>query len=223
GYLVRRRKLGTFVAAPRTQSAALAINDIEADVRAMGLAYRYALAGRDLRPPTAAECDGLQRPPVPERAVPELDVPQVLALEGVHFAGPDPFCLETRIINPEAAPRALTHDFRQTAPGAWLRAEVPWTSADHVIRAGARPVWKSPAARCWEPIGSRWCARPIPARCISCRRNSPPVRATPPDPAHDGAWCNATPAPLIPPTVPRKPCRVESGRVQVNGCGISGL
>lgn len=151
GYLVRRRRLGTFVAAPRAQSAALAINDIEADVRALGLEYRFALVGRDLRAPTPGECDELDRP---GGAVERPGL--VLALDGVHFAGPDPFCHEARIINPAAAPRAPDQDFRAIAPGAWLRAEVPWTSADHIIRAvGAEPrlarhLGVAPGAPCLE-------------------------------------------------------------------------
>jgi GntR family transcriptional regulator, histidine utilization repressor len=59
----------------------------------------------------------------------------VLALQGLHHAGDQPFCHETRIINPLAAPAALTQDFRSTAPGQWLLREIPWTSAEHRIRA----------------------------------------------------------------------------------------
>lgn len=125
GYLVRRKKLGTFVAQPMAQSAVMAIADIEAEVQALGLPWRFDLTLRDLRPPRSDER---------QMARIETDTP-VLALQGLHYAGDQPFCHEMRIVNPLAAPAALTQDFRLIAPGKWLLHEIPWTSADHRIRA----------------------------------------------------------------------------------------
>lgn len=125
GYLIRRRKLGTFVAQPRVQSAVMELTDIEAEVRALGLTYGFSLLGRELRPPLAQErADG---------RIP--DSQPVLALRGVHSAGGAAFCLEERIISPAAAPGALDQDFQGEAPGHWLRKEIPWTSAENRIRA----------------------------------------------------------------------------------------
>ena len=126
GYLVRRRKLGTFVAQPRAQSAVMEITDIEAEVRALGLEWRFQLMSRSLRPPLPAE--------IREARIVGAGA-DVLALRGVHFAGDLPFCLEDRIINPAAAPTALEQDFAQEAPGHWLRHQIPWTSAENRIRA----------------------------------------------------------------------------------------
>ncbi len=127
GFLVRQRKLGTFVARPHAQVAVMEIADIAAEVQALGQAHSFVLAKRRLRPPEPGEIaearieKGRQRP--------------VLYLLGVHFADAQPFCREERIINPEAAPAALERDFSTTAPGQWLLQEIPWSSAEHRIRA----------------------------------------------------------------------------------------
>lgn len=125
GFLTRRRKLGTFVAAPRAESAVLEIPDIAAEVGALGLDHAYRLLTREIRPPTPAE----------REAARIAEGGEVLALSGLHLGGGEPFCLEARIINPAAAPRALAQDFAAEAPGSWLLREIPWTSAEHRIRA----------------------------------------------------------------------------------------
>ncbi|RGP35782.1 UTRA domain-containing protein [Pseudotabrizicola alkalilacus] len=130
GFLVRRKKLGTFVAQPMAQAAVMAITDIEAEVRALGLEWRFDLTLRDLRPPRPDEIQTAR-----------IDgVAPVLALQGLHYAGEQPFCHESRIINPASAPAALVQDFRTIAPGQWLLREIPWTSADHRIRAINAPA-----------------------------------------------------------------------------------
>lgn len=126
GFLVRRRKLGTFVARPMVQAAVMEITDIEAEVAALGLAWRFDLLERSLRSPLPEEAQSLGI---------EAGKGKVLALRGVHHAGDLPFCLELRIINPAAAPQAVDVDFRHIPPGAWLLREIPWSSARHRIRA----------------------------------------------------------------------------------------
>ncbi|TGD65587.1 UTRA domain-containing protein [Tabrizicola sp. WMC-M-20] len=141
GFLVRRKKLGTFVAQPMAQAAVMAITDIEAEVRALGLEWRFALSLRELRAPRPDEAQAARA----DSAAP------VLALQGVHYAGDQPFCHEARIINPVSAPAALAQDFRTIAPGQWLLREIPWTSADHRIRALNAPA---PMARALAlPVG----------------------------------------------------------------------
>ncbi len=147
GFLVRRKKLGTFVARPMAQAAVMEITDIEAEVAALGLDWRFDLLERSLRPP------------LPEEALSaRIEAPggKVLALRGVHHAGGLPFCHEARIIHPEAAPAALDADFRRIAPGAWLLREIPWSSAEHRIRAVsatpqvARDLGLAPGFACLE-------------------------------------------------------------------------
>jgi len=127
GFLVRRRKLGTFVAQPHTQAAVMEIADIAAEVKALGQAHRFDLRERRLRPPEPREI-------AEARIVQDRQQP-VLYLLGVHFADAQPFCREERIINPQAAPAALEQDFSAVAPGQWLLQEIPWSSAEHRIRA----------------------------------------------------------------------------------------
>ena len=127
GFLVRRRKLGTFVATPRVQSAVMEIHDIEAEVRALGLEYAFSLDLREVRPPTSVEQE--------EALINGEAASDILFVRGIHLGGGEPFCLETRIINLEAAPQALEQDFAQEGPGRWLLKQIPWTSAEHRIRA----------------------------------------------------------------------------------------
>jgi GntR family histidine utilization transcriptional repressor len=142
GFLIRRKRLGTLVAGARAQSAVLAITDIAAEVAALGQPYAWALESRALRSPTGGEAALLDLP---------ADAPVVM-LRGVHRAGDRPFCAELRAINPAAVPNAETQDFRATAPGAWLLASMPWTSARHRIRAV--PAGAAEARALDVPVGS---------------------------------------------------------------------
>lgn len=127
GFLVRQRKLGTFVATPRVQSAVMEIHDIEAEVRALSLEYAFSLDRREVRSPTSVEQE--------EARIAGEAPSDVLFVRGIHFGGGEPFCLESRIINLEAAPQALEQSFAEEGPGKWLLKQIPWTSAEHRIRA----------------------------------------------------------------------------------------
>ena len=134
GFLVRRKKRGTFVAQPRAQSAVLEISDIEAEVTALGRPYRYELLDRAVRPWQPDDEVGAHEDRIEEGE-------ELLFLRGLHFAGPTPFCLETRVVNPAMAEGALEQDFSNVPPGTWLLRSVPWGRAAHRIRAihaGAR-------------------------------------------------------------------------------------
>jgi len=125
GLIERRRKSGSFVTRPRSQAAVLEIHDIRTEVEALGLPYRYQLMARTRRKATAAE----RR---------QLGVPKalsVLELDCRHFAADDPFCIEYRLINLDAVPQASDAAFDEVAPGPWLIGHVPWSSAEHTIRA----------------------------------------------------------------------------------------
>lgn len=125
GLLERRRKSGTFVAMPNVQSAVLEIHDIAAEVAALGLAYRFERLRQQRRKLRAGETF-------------RLDLPagaSVLEIVSVHHAGGRPFCHEERIVNLAAVPEAAQMDFSQTPPGPWLVREVPWSIAEHLIRA----------------------------------------------------------------------------------------
>jgi GntR family histidine utilization transcriptional repressor len=121
----RRRKSGSFVLRPPGQSAVLEIQDIKAEVLALGLPYRHEIVARHKRKATREDRDRLEL---------KSNGP-VLALTCRHFAGLRPFCLEERIINLAAVPEALEERFAEAAPGAWLVSRVPWSAAEHRIRA----------------------------------------------------------------------------------------
>jgi GntR family transcriptional regulator, histidine utilization repressor len=125
GLIERRRKSGSFVTRPHSQSAVLEIRDIKAEVAALGLAYGYRPVSRRIR--NAGPQDRALLGPGATR--------QVLALECLHLAGGRPFCSERRIISLDAVPAAQHETFETIAPGPWLLERVPWSSAQHTIRA----------------------------------------------------------------------------------------
>ena len=127
GLIERRRRSGSFVTRPRSQAAILEIHDIKAEVQALGLPYRYELMARTIRRATAAD---RQRFDVAAGS-------SVVELTCRHFAGKKPFCLEERLINLAAVPEAADESFAEIAPGPWLIGRVPWSAAEHTIRATA--------------------------------------------------------------------------------------
>jgi GntR family histidine utilization transcriptional repressor len=126
GLIERRRRVGSFVAQPPSRSAALEIPDIRVEVASLGLDYHFEILHRRNRRATRADSALLEG----------LDGP-VLELICRHWAGERPFCLEERLINLDSAPEAAHEAFADLAPGAWLLARAPWTSAEHRIRAKA--------------------------------------------------------------------------------------
>jgi GntR family transcriptional regulator, histidine utilization repressor len=143
GLIERRRKSGSFVRQPHTQSAVLEIRDIRADVAAMGMSYGYELLSRQQRKSRPADRMRLGSAGG-----------AVLALECRHMAGGMPFCLEDRIIDLERVNGAGVADFAREAPGPWLLARVPWSSAEHRISAvgadahAARLLGLEPGSAC---------------------------------------------------------------------------
>ena len=125
GLIERRRKAGSFVRRTPSRSAVLDIPDIGAEVAALGEPYRYDIVERRRRRSTRAETEALGL----DEAAP------VLRVTTLHFAGTRPFCLERRLINLATAPSAAGERFAAEPPGTWLFAHIPWTSAEHRIRA----------------------------------------------------------------------------------------
>lgn len=121
GLVERRKRAGSFVSAPRTDRAALAIPDIRSEVEGRGQAYGLDLLQRQAR--SAVEDDQLAA------------AEQVLALEVLHRADGEPYALETRLISLTAVPEAGPTDFSAVPPGSWLLEHVPWTEAEHRITA----------------------------------------------------------------------------------------
>ncbi|MGC4029254.1 MAG: histidine utilization repressor [Steroidobacteraceae bacterium] len=126
GLIERRRKAGSFVRRPHSQSAVLDIPDIKAEVAALGLPYRHEILRRRRRRSLRAEYELFGSGTL-----------SVLEVHCLHMAGRRPFCLEQRAINLLAVPEAADEPFEELAPGAWLLRRVPWTLAEHHIRAAA--------------------------------------------------------------------------------------
>jgi len=127
GLIERRRKSGSVVAAPRGQSAVLEIPDIRAEIEALGHGYGFEILSRQARRATAEDMQGLGLPaPGP-----------VAALRTLHRADGRPFCLEDRLISLAAVPEAQDADFSEIPPGSYLLTRVPWSEAEHRIRATA--------------------------------------------------------------------------------------
>ena len=117
GLVERRRKAGSFVAHPPVHSAVMTVPDLAELIAARGEAYRWE-AHAIVRRKNAGAADTLQ-------------------IDGIHFAADEPFALESRTIELAEVPAAAEANFAVEAPGTWLLAHIPWTSARHVVRAVA--------------------------------------------------------------------------------------
>ena len=160
GFVVRKKRRGTVVAAQRTQAAVLNINIVADEVAALGRRYDWRLL--------AAETRGLDLADLRNLGAPRASLCEAaVVLQGVHYADGDPFCLEARAINLAAAPSAGTVDFAVEVPGSWLMQSLPWTTARHAVRAvnvtgeDARLLDHAEGAACLEvlrktQIGGNW-------------------------------------------------------------------
>ncbi len=128
GFVVRRKRSGTFVSKARTQAAVMPINNLADEVEALGKTYRWQLFAAEIRVPQTAELRllGVESPPIPD---------EVIVLRGMHYADDEPFCLETRAINVDVVPNAREVDFATHVPGHWLLQSMPWSTARNAIRA----------------------------------------------------------------------------------------
>lgn len=127
GFLVRRKRSGTFVAQQRGQAAVMEINDIEQEVDSLGLDYSWQMNVCTTRHLTDEERSLLDMPADTHG--------RMLVVEGTHMARREPFCLELRVINLDKVPTAAEQDFRAVVPGQWLFHSMPFSAANHRIRA----------------------------------------------------------------------------------------
>ena len=125
GLIVRRRKAGSFVAAPVVEQAVMQIQDFALEAARLGLVYRYEITDCRLRAldAAAAKAAGLPR---------GAKVAHVLCR---HIIGGQPAAYEDRIISLAAVPDAASERFDTVAPGTWLLQRVPWNQAEHILRA----------------------------------------------------------------------------------------
>ena len=128
GFIIRKKRRGTFVAQARRQSAVLEINIPGDEVAALGKRYDWRLKRSEARSlgPGDLRHLGVRRASVAEPA---------LVLQGVHYSDDVPFCYESRAINLSSVPDAASVDFGVEVPGSWLLRSMPWTTARHAVRA----------------------------------------------------------------------------------------
>ncbi|MBN9514449.1 MAG: histidine utilization repressor [Alphaproteobacteria bacterium] len=142
GLVERRRKAGTFVRQPSSQAAVLEIHDIKAEVLALGQPYRFEMISRTARRSDRRDSDFLGA----------KISGRLLEISCRHFARRKVFCLEERLINLKAVPEAEAESFAEISPGRWLLDTVPWTEAEHRIRATA--AGRAEALRLGVPQGT---------------------------------------------------------------------
>lgn len=125
GLLDRNKKWGTFVRAPHTISAALEITNIRKEVENSGKDYTYELLSDQARPCKKLEAQLLN-----------LDEDTIVReLKCLHYSDGQPFCLEDRVVNLQAAPEIEPMSFETDSAGAWMTSNVPWNTAEHQIVA----------------------------------------------------------------------------------------
>ena len=171
GLIERRRKAGSFVSRPHSRSAVLEIQDIEAEVLALGLPYQFDITLCRKRKATRGD-------------KPQIDLAAgtgLLDLICLHMAGRRPFCLEQRLISLAAVPEASRETFGSIPPGTWLVQRVPWTAAEHRIKALGAEALQAQALK----IASGTACLVIERRTWSADKPITFVRLTYPGDAHD--------------------------------------
>lgn len=123
--IVRKPKVGTFVALRRSNTAVIEVLDVSVEVTNLGLPYSFTLLRRAKRKALKSDCAKLSLPPASN----------ILELRCCHFAGNHPFCLEDRIISLVSVPDAEHESFVAMAPTTWLISKIPWSEAEQSIHA----------------------------------------------------------------------------------------
>lgn len=111
GYLIRRRKAGTFVAVHPVRRAVVKIPIIRHEVEASGKAYRYQLLEHEIKMP-------------PEK----IGTQPCLYVRALHYADDAPHALEERWINQHIVPDILDADLNKISANEWLVINTPFSS-----------------------------------------------------------------------------------------------
>ncbi len=125
GLITRRRRAGTVVAEPSSQQAVLQIQDFALEAVRAGVEYRFRILQRSIEPIDAAAA---QRTGLPAGT-------RMLCLSTLHVMDEVPQAFEQRLINLATVPEADKEAFEDDPPGTWLLRRVPWTDAEHIVRA----------------------------------------------------------------------------------------
>ena len=111
GYLIRRRKAGTFVATHPVRRAVVNIPIIRHEVEASGKTYRYRLLEKNMILPPA-----------------KLETRPCLYLRAMHYADEAVYALEQRWINPYTTPDIITAPLDRMSANEWLVLNTPFSN-----------------------------------------------------------------------------------------------
>jgi GntR family transcriptional regulator, histidine utilization repressor len=125
GLLERRRRAGTRVAVDPVRKATFTISIVREQVEQAGMVYSHRVVAQ-------------RRSPIPAELATRLGLPEgkvLVHMRAVHYGDGQPFQLEDRWINPEAAPGLGKADFWQLNANEWLVRNAPYLRADLAFSA----------------------------------------------------------------------------------------
>jgi len=125
GLLERRRKAGTRVSLHPVRKATLDIPIIRLEIEGRGQTYRHRLLRQS-------------QTPAPDHVTARMDLPratEMLYLEALHMADDRPYMLETRWINPGAAPGILQAPLDTISANEWLVQNAGFTDGEISLMA----------------------------------------------------------------------------------------
>ncbi|WP_299008489.1 UTRA domain-containing protein [uncultured Caulobacter sp.] len=125
GLVQRRRKIGSVVAERAQERPVFEIWDTADVIARAGGTYGYQLL----------ECAFVHDDPEKRALLNVSRKTQLVWTRCLHLSDGQPFQLEERLVNADAAPGITCHPMDTTPPGPWLLAHVPWTEAEHTIAA----------------------------------------------------------------------------------------
>lgn len=125
GWLDRRRKAGTRVAAQPVAKATLSIALIRQEVEERGQKYSYQRIVR-----------ALQIPPLDVSAAMRTPAKvSLLYVRALHLADDIPYALESRWINPHVVPGAQNEPFQEISANEWLLQNAAYTDGEIAFSA----------------------------------------------------------------------------------------
>ncbi len=125
GYLVRLQGVGTYVAAPKPQSALLEIRSIAHEIESRGGIHSSVVHLLQAEKADEGLAAAMQIRPGAE----------VYHAVLVHMENGSPVQLADRFVNPSVAPGFLDQDFTRTTPNAYLVGVAPISEVEHIIEA----------------------------------------------------------------------------------------
>jgi GntR family histidine utilization transcriptional repressor len=125
GLVQRKRKVGTIVAERAQERPVFEIWNTRDVVARSGASYGYKLLERQL----------VKDDPAKRAQLNVSGKTKLMWLRCVHFSNGEPFQLEERLVNIDAAPGIVSQPLDKVGAGPWLLAHVPWTQAEHTISA----------------------------------------------------------------------------------------